>query len=70
MLHFGFDKLDLHKISATCDPNHAASTRVLTKIGMRHEGRLRHHLRLRGQWRDRLVYAALSDGHQVQDAPR
>jgi RimJ/RimL family protein N-acetyltransferase len=60
VLRFGFDQLGLHKISATCDPDNTASTRVLTKIGMQREGHLRDHLHLRGQWRDRLIYAALS----------
>ncbi|HEX2316693.1 MAG TPA: GNAT family N-acetyltransferase [Thermomonospora sp.] len=61
LLAFGFQDLGLHKISATCDPDNAASVRVLTRIGMRREGHLRDHLHLRGRWRDRLVYAALSD---------
>ncbi|NDU73826.1 GNAT family N-acetyltransferase [Actinomadura sp. DSM 109109] len=69
LLHFGFDELGLHKISATCDPDNAASTRVLTKIGMRLEGHLREHLHLRGRRRDRLVYAALSDNHPAENTP-
>jgi ribosomal-protein-alanine N-acetyltransferase len=60
LLRWGHDELGLHKISATCDPGNAASARVLTKIGMRREGHLREHLYVRGQWRDRLLYAALS----------
>jgi ribosomal-protein-alanine N-acetyltransferase len=60
MLRHGFGELGLHRISATCDPGNAASSRVLTKIGMRREGHLHDHLRVRGQWRDRLIYAALS----------
>lgn len=60
LLRFGFGELGLHKISATCDPDNAASARVLTKVGMRREGHLHDHLRLHGQWRDRLLYAALS----------
>lgn len=60
LLRFGFDDLGLHKVTATCDPDNAASARVLTKIGMQYEGRLRDHLHLRDQWRDRILYAALS----------
>jgi [ribosomal protein S5]-alanine N-acetyltransferase len=60
LLHFGFDELGLHKITAACDPGNAASARVLTKIGMQREGHLRDQLRIRGQWRDRLIYAALA----------
>lgn len=60
LLRFGFGELGLHKISAVCDPDNAASARVLTKIGMRREGHLHDELYLRDQWRDRLIYAALS----------
>jgi ribosomal-protein-alanine N-acetyltransferase len=59
MLRFGFDELGLHKISATCDPDNRGSARVLEKIGMRREGVLRDHFLVRGQWRDRLLWAAL-----------
>jgi len=58
MLTFGFDEVGLHKISATCDPENIGSSRVLQKIGMRQEGQLQDHLLVRGQWRDRLLYAA------------
>jgi RimJ/RimL family protein N-acetyltransferase len=58
MLAFGFDEAGLHKISATCDPENIASSRVLQKIGMRLEGQLQDHLLVRGEWRDRLLYAA------------
>ena len=60
ILRFGFDDVGLHKISATCDPANAASAHVLEKIGMEYEGRLRQHLLIRGQWKDRLAYAALT----------
>jgi ribosomal-protein-alanine N-acetyltransferase len=59
MLRFGFGELGLHKISATCDPDNRGSARVLEKIGMRQEGVLRDHFLIRGQWRDRLLWAAL-----------
>jgi ribosomal-protein-alanine N-acetyltransferase len=59
MLRFGFGELGLHKISATCDPDNLGSARVLEKIGMRREGVLRDHFLIRGQWRDRLLWAAL-----------
>jgi RimJ/RimL family protein N-acetyltransferase len=59
MLRFGFDELGLHKISATCDPDNRGSARVLEKIGMRREGVLRDHFLIRGQWRDRLLWAVV-----------
>jgi RimJ/RimL family protein N-acetyltransferase len=49
----------LHRIFATCDPRNVASRRVLTKIGMTHEGRMRETLLIRDGWRDSDVYAIL-----------
>lgn len=59
LLKFGFETLNLHRIYATCDPENKASVRVLEKIGMSLEGHLRENLRIRGEWRDSLVYAIL-----------
>ncbi len=61
LVRFGRDELDLHRIEATCHPDNHASARVLEKIGMQREGRLRDHLLVRGSWRDSLVYAALNE---------
>jgi [ribosomal protein S5]-alanine N-acetyltransferase len=62
VLAFGFERLGLHKVSATCDPANVASARVLEKIGLIREGYLREHLLIRGEWRDRLLFAALAPG--------
>jgi ribosomal-protein-alanine N-acetyltransferase len=61
VLDFGLTGAVLHRISATCDPENVGSGRVLEKIGMRLEGHLRDHYLIRGEWRDRLLYAALAD---------
>jgi RimJ/RimL family protein N-acetyltransferase len=60
LLRFGFDRLQLRRISATCHPDNHASARVLEKAGLRYEGRMRSHLFVRGAWRDSLLYAALN----------
>ncbi|HCA48367.1 MAG TPA: GNAT family N-acetyltransferase [Armatimonadetes bacterium] len=59
LLRFGFEQLGLHRIHATVDSRNGASIRVLDKIGMRQEGRLREHLMQRGEWRDSFLYAIL-----------
>jgi ribosomal-protein-alanine N-acetyltransferase len=59
LLAFGFESLALHRISATCDVENVGSSRVLAKIGMEPEGRLREYVDVRGQRRDRLLFAAL-----------
>lgn len=53
---------DMHRIFATCDPRNVGSARVLQKVGMSHEGTLRHTLQIRDGWRDSDMYALLSDG--------
>jgi RimJ/RimL family protein N-acetyltransferase len=59
LLDYAFDKLGLHRVAATCDPDNVGSARVLQKIGMAPEGRLRAYFLIRGEWRDRLMFAAV-----------
>lgn len=49
----------MHRVEATCHPDNAASARVLEKAGLTLEGRLRDYLRVRGAWRDSLLFAAV-----------
>src|SRR6476660_9524762 len=60
LLRFGFDHLQLRRISATCHPDNHASARVLETAGLEFEGRMRSHLFVRGAGRDCLLYAALN----------
>lgn len=60
LLTFGFSTLNLHRIFATCHPENRASERVLQKLGMQSEGRLRENKLSHGQWRDSLLYAILA----------
>ena len=59
LLDFGFTKHGLHRIFATCDPRNIASGRVLQKLGLRYEGRLRETVHIRDGWRDSDLYAIL-----------
>lgn len=62
LLRFGFEDLDLQRITSTCDVENHASARVLEKIGMQREGVLRHDALLRdGSWRDHHVLGVLRD---------
>jgi len=60
LLAFGFGSLKLHRIFATCDSENRASARVMEKIGMQYEGRLRDYTFEKGTWRDSLIYARLA----------
>lgn len=54
--------LGMHRIEATCHPDNVASARVMEKVGMRLEGRLRDYHYVRGEWWDALLYAIVADG--------
>ncbi|GAA1854485.1 GNAT family N-acetyltransferase [Microlunatus capsulatus] len=60
LLRRAFVEHGLHRVSATCDPRNTASARVLQKIGMTYEGRLRDTIRLRDGWRDSEVRSVLA----------
>jgi RimJ/RimL family protein N-acetyltransferase len=60
LLRFGVQSLGLHRVEATCAPANEASARVMARIGMRYEGRMRDHLLVRGAWRDSLLHAYLA----------
>ncbi|MEU8657682.1 GNAT family N-acetyltransferase [Actinoplanes philippinensis] len=57
VLAFAFDRIGLHRVAATCDPANTGSRRVLEKAGLLYEGHLKDYLHIRGEWRDRLLYA-------------
>lgn len=59
LLELGFGSHRLHRIFATCDPRNVASGRVLAKLGMTYEGRMRETLWIRDGWRDSDLYAVL-----------
>jgi uncharacterized protein len=59
LLRFGFTELDLHRIFATCDPRNVSSARVLAKVGMACEGRMREVMRIRDGWRDSALFSIL-----------
>lgn len=58
-VRFGFERLGLHRIWATCHCENVASAKVLARAGMRQEGRLRAHRFQRGAWQDSLLFAIL-----------
>src|SRR5690606_9011521 len=70
MLEFGFQQMELHRITAHCIAENTASARVLERIGMRPEGRLREAEYFRGRWWDVLLYAVLSSDPRPADISR
>jgi len=62
LLDWAADNFELRRVYATCRPDNRASARVLEKLGMVLEGRLRENICVNGQWRDSLVYASILSG--------
>ena len=59
MVDLGFEELGLHRIWGECVLENTASRRVMEKLGMRCEGRLRQTQWYKGRWWDTLVYGIL-----------
>lgn len=61
----GFQTMGLHRISAMCNAENAASVRVLERIGMVQEGRLRDGVFFKARYWDALQYAILESEYGV-----
>jgi ribosomal-protein-alanine N-acetyltransferase len=57
LLDFGFDVLDLYRISASGDPENIGSIRVMEKVGMKFEKLIKEELDLGNRKRDTVIYA-------------
>lgn len=66
IVNFGFTQLQLHYLWAWCVADNAGSANVLTKLGMRLEGRLREHEYYKGRWWDTLMFGLLEDEWRAQ----
>ena len=67
MLQYGFDHLDLYRVSAKTMANNASAVRVLEKLGFSEEGREREAVYWSNQRWDRLVFGILkSDFEAIQ----
>jgi RimJ/RimL family protein N-acetyltransferase len=59
MMRYGFEELHLHRIFASHFKHNPTSGRILMKLGMRHEGCQREHLRKWNQFVDSELYGIL-----------
>jgi len=60
LLAYSFTALDLHRVQATTSPTNRGSWRVMERLGMRREGRLREAAFQEGAWSDTLIYGILA----------
>ena len=67
MLRFAFNEQSFHRITAQVFSRNEASARVLQKIGMKCEGKLRHHFKKWGEFVD-VDYYAIVRGDQSRSA--
>jgi ribosomal-protein-alanine N-acetyltransferase len=61
VVRYGFERLKLNRIFAHHFKHNPASGKVLRKIGMKYEGRMRQHVLKSGQFIDLELYAILRD---------
>jgi len=59
LLRIAFEELGLHRVVGRVEARHAASARVLEKLGMRREAHLVENEWVKGEWQSELVYAIL-----------
>ncbi|PRQ11045.1 GNAT family N-acetyltransferase [Corynebacterium sp. 13CS0277] len=65
-----FDRVGLHRITATYLPNNPASGRVLHAVGFRHEGLLRRSLHIDGHWLDHVQVSLVDDDYATSAVAR
>lgn len=68
MIIFSFEELLLNKVFARCFTQNVASARVMQKVGMRHEGTLRQHIRKASTYYDLHCYGILRADFEAHDA--
>lgn len=67
VLGFGFSHMNLQRISAWCVADNIGSARVLEKLGMQLERRLRDRKYFKGRWWDTLCYAISYEEWQAKN---
>jgi [ribosomal protein S5]-alanine N-acetyltransferase len=67
IVEFGFNELGLHRIWSWCIADNVGSARVLQKIGMQAEGRLRENEFYKGRWWDTLLFGMLDDEWKAKE---
>ncbi|WUR14400.1 GNAT family protein [[Empedobacter] haloabium] len=68
LLDHAFGALNMHRIEADVDPRNTASSRLLQRLGFRHEGRLRERWFVNGEICDSEYYGLLR--HEWRDQRR
>lgn len=59
ILDLGFNEIDFHRISGSCDARNSGSYRLMERLGMRREAHLIENEIFKGDWGSEFVYAIL-----------
>ena len=59
VIHFGFEKMNLHSIQANIDPDNTPSAKLLTSTGFLQEAHFREDFYFNGRFRDTAIYSLL-----------
>lgn len=60
-LRFGFETVGLRRIIGRCDSRNTSSAKLMERLGMTLEARLRENELFKGVWADELVFGVLAD---------
>ena len=63
ILNYAFVDLNLHRITAGVATENLGSIKLLERVGMQREGKLRKILPIRGEWWDNYQYAILEEDY-------
>jgi ribosomal-protein-alanine N-acetyltransferase len=66
VIRFGFERMNLNRIQATCFPENIGSYRVMEKAGMKFEGTLREQMFIKGRFQDLKLYSILRKEYYEQ----
>lgn len=69
VVDFGFSTFAIHRLTAWCIADNAGSARVLQKLGMQLEGRLREKEYFKGRWWDTLAFGMLRQEWEAAGSP-
>jgi len=61
IIEFGFERMNLIRIEASCLPKNIGSAKVMEKVGMEYEGILRKTIYVKGRYEDLKVYSIVRE---------
>ena len=64
LLDYGFNHLNLHKVTAGMPESNQASIRMFEKCGLREECRRKRHLFVNGRWEDHVILSMFQEEYQ------